>query len=169
LYFTNRWRSELDWGSANIVSSAILGKGLSIGGYTKAGLLNVVNSIIRPLGRSEAARIQASNNGVANLIASTIQFDASDTSHLPGSGSLFSCPTNYKCNEAPLQAFNGGTINLFSSPVSVLESSDSRIGDYYSNTEDGPPGSLIADANSFVQPVISQGAAALQSPFGQPI
>ncbi|MEB3352964.1 MAG: hypothetical protein VKM34_01820 [Cyanobacteriota bacterium] len=168
--YTSQTAGAVNWigGTANIVSSVILGKGLSIMDYTRQGVLNIVNSLFRPLGRSETARIQASNNGVANLIASTIQFDASDTSNLPGSGSLLSCPTNYKCNGAPLQAFNGGTINLLSSAVSVLGIEDARIANPYSNTYDGLAGALTADVLSYVQPVAGQDAAALKSLFNQP-
>ena len=151
-----------------MVSSQILGRGLSILDYTKQGVLNVVNSVFRPADNSATARIQASNGGVINLIASTIQFDATNPSNVPGTSGLLSCPTNYKCNGAPLQAFNGGTINLTSSAASVLNTDDARIDNPYSNTWDNLPGTLTADATSFVQPVTKQDSATLKSLFGQP-
>ncbi len=151
-----------------MVSSQILGRGLSILDYTKQRVLNVVNSVFRPADNSATARIQASNGGVINLIASTIQFDATNPSNVPGTSGLLSCPTNYKCNGAPLQAFNGGTINLISSAASVLNTDDARIDNPYSNTWDNLPGTLTADATSFVQPVTKQDSATLKSLFGQP-
>lgn len=58
------------------MSSQILGQGLSIAGNIKEGVLNVVNSVIRPYSDSATARIQAFRGGLANVIASTIQYDA---------------------------------------------------------------------------------------------
>ncbi|MEB3305526.1 MAG: hypothetical protein VKL58_04850 [Cyanobacteriota bacterium] len=142
---------------------------MSVLDYTNQGVLNMVNSVFRPAGRSETARIQASNGGVANLIASTIQFDASFTSDVPRpSDPFFSCPANYKCNGAPLQAFNGGTINLQSSAVSVLSTDEARISNPYANTYDGLAGTLTADRYTYVQPVTDQDSTALKSLFGQP-
>ncbi|MEB3166033.1 MAG: hypothetical protein VKO65_05110 [Cyanobacteriota bacterium] len=138
-------------------------------GVLNEGVLNVVNSVFRPVGHSSTARIQAYNGGEANLIASTIQFDASFTSDVPRpSDPFFSCPSNYRCNGAPLQAFNGGTINLQSSAVSVLSTDEARIGNPYSNTYDGLAGTLTADRYSYVQPVTAQDSTALRSLFGQP-
>lgn len=149
-------------GTANIVSSSILGKGLSVTDYLKEGVLNVVNSVVRPYDSSATARIQAYNGGTANVIASTIQFDATFT------GDVHSCPNNYTCNGAPLQAANGGTINLVSTAVSAINTSLALINHPYSASYNSLAGTLTADANSFVQPVPNQDAAALQSLFGQP-
>ena len=161
----------VDWkgGVVNVVSSQILGRGLSISDGLKAGVLNMVNSVFRPVDDSSTARIQSYNGGEANVIASTIQFDASFTSDVPKpSNPFFSCPSNYRCNGAPLQAFTGGMINLESSAVSVLSTDDARIGNPYSNTYDGLAGTLTADRQTYVQPVTNQDSTALKSLFGQP-
>lgn len=149
-------------GTANVVSSSILGKGLSVTDYLKEGVLNVVNSVFRPYDSSATARIQAYNGGTANVIASTIQFDASFT------GDVHSCPTNYTCNGAPLQAANGGTINLVSSAVSAINTDMALINYPYSDSYNTLTGTLTADANTYVQPVPNQDAAALMSLFNQP-
>jgi hypothetical protein len=115
-------------GTANVVSSVVIGKGLSIQDFEMDGVLNVVNSVFRPYDKSATARIQAYNNSVANVIASTIQFDATFT------GDVRDCPSNYTCNGAPLQAFNGGTINLGSTAVSVINTDLPPINDPYSAT-----------------------------------
>lgn len=149
-------------GTANLVSSVIIGKGLSVADYGKEAILNVVNSVFRPYDRSATARIQAYNGGVANVIASTIQFDGTFT------GDVHSCPGNYTCNGAPLQAFNGGTINLGSTVVSVINTDLALINQPYSATYRTTHGTLTADAHTFVQPVSNQDAATLMSLFSQP-
>jgi hypothetical protein len=149
-------------GTANLVSSVIIGKGLSIQDFDKDGVLNVVNSLFRPYDRSATARIQAYNGAVANVIASTIQFDATFT------GDVHGCPDNYTCNGAPLQAFTGGTINLGSTAVSVINTDLPPINDPYSAIFRNRPGTLTADAYTFVQPVPQQDAATLKSLFSQP-
>lgn len=149
-------------GTANLVSSVIIGKGLSIQDFERDGVLNVVNSVFRPYDKSATARIQAYNNAVANVTASTIQFDATFTGDVRG------CPSNYTCNGAPLQAFNGGTINLGSTAVSAINTDLPPITDPYSATFRNTVGTLTADAFSFVQPVPQQDAATLKSLFSQP-
>lgn len=148
-------------GTANVVSSVILGQGLSISDYLLEGVLNVVNSVVRPYNHSATARIQAYDGGEANVVASTIQYDATFTGDVDG------CPADYTCNGAPLQAFNGGTINLSSTVASVINSDLAQINLPYSNEYSNRPGTLNADAYSFVQPVSNQDAAALKSLFGQ--
>ena len=148
-------------GTANVVSSVILGKGLSITDNLVDGVLNVVNSVFRPYNYSAMSRIQAHSGGEANVIASTIQYDATFTSD------VHSCPANYTCNGAPLQAFNGGTINLSSTVASVINSDVAQINLPYSDEYGGTQGTLNADAYSFVQPVPNQDSAALKSLFGQ--
>jgi len=155
-------------GLANIVSSLIYGKGLSITDYNVEGVLNMVNSVFRPYYTSATARIQAFNGGVANVIASTIQFDASGLDVPGDNSSLLGCPLNYKCAGAPLQAFSGGTINLASSAVSVINTDFSFFRYPYSNTYANTIGALVADAYSFVQPVTLQDSAILESLFSQP-
>jgi hypothetical protein len=141
-----------DGGTANIVSSVILGQGLSVIDYTKEGVLNLVNSVFRPYDHSATARIQAYNGGVANLIASTIQFDGSGTLDVPidSSHPLLGCPNNYKCSGAPLQAFNQGVINLASTAVSVINTDLFRVDHPYSATYKGTVGALTADGLTFV-------------------
>ncbi len=149
-------------GTANVVSSVILGQGLSISDYLLEGVLNVVNSVVRPYNHSATARIQAYDGGEANVVASTIQYDATFT------GDVDRCPADYTCNGAPLQAFNGGTINLSSTVASVINSDLAQIILPYSDDYSNRPGTLNADAYSFVQPVDQQNAAALKILFGQP-
>lgn len=79
LAVTSSTSGAVNWagGTANIVSSIILGQGgLSISRLAQPGVLNFVNSIFRPSGDTAVARIQAYAGGVANVIASTLQFDA---------------------------------------------------------------------------------------------
>ncbi len=171
LAFTSSTSGAVDWlgGTANIVSSVILGQGLSISDLNQQGNLNLVNSIFRPSGDTATARLQAYRGGVANVLASTIQFDAFGAT-IPNSGL---CPDLYPCNGAPLQVFNNGQINLQSSSVSVLN--DSLIGlqtpysDQY-DTQMGTPlaGSFSADQYTYIQPVTNQGGASLKLLFQQP-
>jgi len=162
--WTSSTAGGITWsgGTSNIVSSLILGKGLSIQDYSKDGILNVVNSVVRPYDHSATARIQAYNGGVANVIASTIQFDATFT------GDVHGCPNNYTCNGAPLQAFNGGTIILGSTAVSAINTDMALINNPYSATYSNTLGTLAADAYSFVEPATQQDATALKTLFGQP-
>jgi hypothetical protein len=153
-------------GSANIVSSIITAKagGLSISG--PGAVLNFVNSLFSASdGPSPLARIQAFGGGVANLIASTVQVNAL------GLTGLGSCPDAdvYACNGSPLQAFAGGEINLFQSAVSTINSNAASI--YKSYSDDFSPfgpGSLMADALSYVQPTPFADETNLRSLFNQP-
>ena len=152
-----------------MVSSIIKGKGLSIADYTKPGVLNVVNSIFRPYDHSATARIQAFGGGEANLIASTIQFDASYTRDVPWPDNpVLTCPDYYPCNGAPLQVANGGTINLRSSAVALLSTDSARIQSPYSNLYNSLNGTLTADPLSYVQTTTSLNSADLKSLFNQP-
>jgi hypothetical protein len=176
LYSTSSTNGAVSWagGTANIVSSLILGQGLSVSdlieqGVLKRGFLNVVNSVLKPAGDAATARIQAWAGGVANLIASTLQFDALNV-NIPNSQF---CPNYYPCNGAPLQAFYSGEIHLQSSAVSVLNESLAGIQYPYSDMYDiqtGAPaaGILTADQFSYVQPVTNQDAASLKLLFQQP-
>lgn len=165
--FSSSTAGAVNWvgGTANLVSSVITGQGLSIADDAKQGVLNLVNSVFRPDEHSATARLQAFNGGEANVTASTIQYDALFTQDVP-SGS--NCPGSYLCNGAPLQAFAGGAIHLRSSAVSVLNENIVGIVSPYSDTYNSLPGSLTADAYSFVQPVATQDAAALRLLFAQP-
>jgi hypothetical protein len=161
----------VDWlgGTANVVSSVILGQGLSIADYTKEGVLNLVNSVVRPAGGTATARIQAWAGGVANVIASTLQFDAFEST-IPNREF---CPQMYPCNGAPLQVFDNGEIRLQSSAVSVLNEDFTGISYPYLaayDTQAGTPlaGIFAADLYSYVQPVANQNAVSLRLLFGQP-
>ena len=158
-------------GTANIVSSVVLGRGLSISDDVvgQQGVLNFVNSLFRPEGSSATARIQAYFGAVANIIGSTIQFDAQDTNDVPSTSDPFiPCPDSYPCNGAPLQAFGGATINLQSSAVSALYTNIVGITHPYSNIYNMLPGYLTSDRYSFVQPVANQTADDLKALFTQP-
>lgn len=166
---------SVNWygGTANIVSSIFIGNagGLSItddGGVE--GVLNFVNSLFRPDNAdSEVARIQSYAGGVANLIASTVQINGLsiltggvDCSVLPGAN-------NYRCNGAPLSAFNGGTIHLKESAVSAINMDLPGIARPYSETFEGlMDGDLTADPLSYVQPTSSLSDTALKTLFNQP-
>ncbi len=177
LYGTSQVGGALKWagGIANIVSSTIAGPSLSIsgapnsGGGIDTGVLNLVNSIVRPAGSTSYARIQAFAGGVANVIASTVQFDALDST-IPNSRL---CPGLYRCNGAPLQVFADGMINLQSSAVSVINEALAGIQFPYSgayDTQTGAPlaGIFTADQYSYIQPVTNQNAANLEILFQQP-
>ena len=152
-------------GTANIVSSIITGNagGLSISGA--GAVLNFVNSLYSTDGGlSPISRIQADAGGVANLIASTVQLNAIGLQAVGG------CPTtDYACNGSPLQAFDGGQINLSQSVVSTINSDLAAITNPYSETFSVySNGDLTADALSYVQPTTNLYAAALQALFDQP-
>jgi hypothetical protein len=168
---TSSTAGAVDWlgGTANVVSSVILGQGLSIADYTKEGVLNLVNSVVRPAGGTATARIQAWAGGVANVIASTLQFDAFEST-IPNREF---CPQMYPCNGAPLQVFDNGEIRLQSSAVSVLNEDFTGISYPYLaayDTQAGTPlaGIFAADLYSYVQPVANQNAVSLRLLFGQP-
>ena len=179
LYGTSQVSGAVSWagGIANIVSSIITGPGLDISdvsnlaGGIDEGVLNIVNSIVRPAGDTTYARIQAFAGGVANVIASTLQFDAINST-IPNSR-LCASDSLYQCNGAPLQAFSNGAIHLQSSAVSVLNEGFPGIQFPYSNYYDpqtgaSPAGFLTADQYSYVQPVTNQNAANLEILFQQP-
>lgn len=152
-----------------------MGNGLSISGafnqgVRDQGVLYFVNSILRPSAPNTAtARIQAFADGVANVIALMIQFDASDST-IPNTQF---CPSLCPCNGSPLQVFANGEIRLQSSAVSVLNEGFAGIQFPYSGAYDpqtGAPaaGILNADQYSYVQPVSNQDAASLRTLFNQP-
>lgn len=160
LYFTSTSTGAVAWtgGTANIVSSLTLGQGLSIADLNKQGVLNFVNSVFLPAEDSPTARIQAFYGGVANIIASTLQHDASETV-IPNFQFCANSLYYYPCNGAPLQVFGDGEIHLQSSAISVLNEDLARIQYPYSNQFDpqtaAPIGGIFsADSYSYVKPVI---------------
>lgn len=166
LAFTSSTSGAVSWagGIANIVSSTILGQGLSVSKLSQPGVLNLVNSIFRPSGDTAVARIQAFSGGVANVVASTLQFDAFQ-SKIPNSQF---CSNYYPCNGAPLQVFSDGEIHLQSSAVSVLNDNILPINLPYSNQFGPVAGRFTADPYSYVQPVTNQNADSLKILFNQP-
>ncbi len=107
---------EIAWtgGTANVVSSIINDAGgLSISN----GTLNFVNSILYMTGGdnlSQTSRIQAGFDGEANILASTVLYDALTTRST-------GCEiVSYQCNGMPLTAFDGGVLNFTSSAVVPL-------------------------------------------------
>jgi hypothetical protein len=166
LAFTSSTSGAVSWagGTANIVSSTILGQGLSVSKLSQPGVLNLVNSIFRPSGDTAVARIQAFSGGVANVVASTLQFDAFQST-IPNSQF---CPNYYPCNGAPLQVFADGEIHLQSSAISVLNDNILPINLPYSNQFGPVAGRFTADPYSYVQPVTNQNANSLKILFNQP-
>lgn len=171
LALTSSTSGAVSWagGTANIVSSTILGQGLSVSKLSQPGVLNLVNSIFKPSGDSAVARVQAFSGSVANVIASTLQFDAFQST-IPNSQF---CPSYYPCNGAPLQVFADGEIRLQSSAISVLNDNILPINFPYSNqfdlqTSAPVSGRFTADPYSYVQPVTNQNADSLKILFNQP-
>lgn len=153
-------------GSADVVSSIITGDagGLSIEG--PGSVLNFVNSLFSPSGTSSTARIQAKDGGVANLTASTIQ---ADQLFINTQLDCTTSPSWYGCNGSPLQAFDGGQINLRESVVSTINVNLNGLIEPYAETYQGlPVGNLTADSLSYVQPTPSLDPTALQALFNQP-
>ena len=153
-------------GSADVVSSIITGDagGLSIEG--PGSVLNFVNSLFSPSEISSTARIQAKDGGVANLTASTIQ---ANQLFINTELDCATSPSWYGCNGSPLQAYDGGQINLSQSIVSTINADLNGILNPYSETYLAfPAGNLTADLLSYVQPTPSLDPTALQALFNQP-
>jgi hypothetical protein len=148
-------------GTANIVSSIIADAGgLSIAdGSTEQGVLNFVNSILYMTGGddlSQTNRIQAITNGEANILSSSILYDALSTND--------SCSNvSYSCNGMPLTAVAGGVMTVTSSAVVPLNAEFAFPGkDSYSEFTNGD---LIAGAYSYIAATPTQDAAAVKSLF----
>lgn len=156
----------INWsGLANVVSSVITGDAGGVSIIDSGSVLNFVNSLFAPSGISSTARIQAFG-GVANLIASTIQ---ADQLFINTELDCATSPSWYGCNGSPLQAFDGGQINLSQSIVSTINADLNGIINPYSETYLAfPAGNLTADLLSYVQPTPSLDPAALQALFNQP-
>ena len=154
----------INWngGTANVVSSIIEDAGgLSIAdGELLQGTLNLVNSIVYMTGGdnlSQTQRIQAAVGGEANIIASSVLYDTSNTSEV-------GCDVvAYQCNGMPLTATNGGVLNFNSSVALPLNPQLFFPGkNSYSEFSSG---NLIADQFSYIAATPTQDGNAVKALF----
>ena len=157
-------------GVANVVSSLISESGgLSVSDDTQPGVMNLMNSLVSvDAQNSDIQRLQSILGGELNITASSILQDVLyNTDHT--STTCNSDP--YACSGKPLTAFDGGTITLKQSYVSLINAQDGLIPagvPSYSNALYGPSnaGSLVALDSVWLQTTPNQSAADLQSLFG---
>lgn len=154
-------------GVANVVSSVITKSGgLSVRDDSQPGVMNLVNSLVSVLAQnSNIQRLQAIYGGELNITASSILQDVLDNTY----NSCNSDP--YACDGKPLIAFDGGTITLKQSYVSLINAQNppGLIGVLsYSNAPFSPAnaGSLVALDSVWLQTTANQSAADLQTLFG---
>ena len=161
-------------GVANVVSSVISESGgLSVSDDTQPGVMNLVNSLVSVYAQnSNIQRLQAILGGELNITASSILQDVLyNTDH-----SSTTCNSDpYACAGKPLTAFDGGTITLKQSYVSLINAQDPPglipAGVLsYSDALYGPSnaGSLVALDSVWLQTTSNQSAAELQNLFGNP-
>jgi hypothetical protein len=157
-------------GTANVISSLISESGgLSVRDDTQQGVMNLVNSLVSVSAQdSDIQRLQAFGGGELKITASSILQDALYNSY---SG----CNSKpYDCSGKPLTAFNGGTITLRQSVVSLINSlypGQIPAGVKSYSADDlfsGTTGQLVALDSVWLQTTPNQGAADLQSLFGNP-
>ncbi len=152
-------------GVANVVSSIITQSGgLSISGDTKAGVLNLVNSLVSVQAQnSNIQRLQAFAGGELNITASSILQDAIDNTYYSSAHCILK---PYDCAGKPLTAFNGGTITLKQSLVSLLNTDliPTEV-DSYSEAALGfvSGGDIVALDSVWIQPTSKQPAASLKT------
>ncbi|MFN9622590.1 MAG: hypothetical protein ACK587_07135 [Cyanobacteriota bacterium] len=160
------------WGGgvANVVSSLISDSGgLSVRDDSQPGVLNLVNSLVLVSAQdSDIQRLQAFEGGELTITASSILQDVLYNSYN-------SCNTEpYDCAGKPLTAFDGGTITLSQSYVSLINSQVPGLipaGVMSYSTADfgsGNPGHLVALDSVWLQTTPNQNAADLQTLFGNP-
>jgi len=158
-------------GVANVVSSLISESGgLSVSDDTQPGVMNLVNSLVSVTAQnSNIQRLQAILGGELNITASSILQDVLYNTY----NSCNSDP--YACAGKPLTAFDGGTITLKQSYVSLINAQDPPglipAGVLsYSDALYGPSnaGSLVALDSVWLQTTSNQSAADLQNLFGNP-
>ncbi len=160
------------WGGgvANVVSSLISDSGgLSVRDDSQQGVLNLVNSLVLVSSQdSDIQRLQAFEGGELTITASSILQDALYNTYN-------GCQSDpYSCAGKPLTAFDGGTITLRQSYVSLINSAvpgQIPAGVMSYSTADfaaGSPGHLLALDSVWLQPTPNQSAADLQSLFGNP-
>ncbi|MFN5161983.1 MAG: hypothetical protein ACK5IA_08915 [Cyanobacteriota bacterium] len=155
-------------GTANVVSSLISESGgLSVRNDTQPGVLNLVNSLVQVSAQdSDIQRLQAFAGGALNITASSILQDALYNTY----NDCNSDP--YSCAGKPLTAFDGGTITLKQSDVSLLnglfpELIPAGVASYSAaDFGSGEAGHLVALDAVWVQTTTNQSAADLQSLFG---
>jgi len=153
-------------GVANVVSSLISDSGgLSVSDDTQQGVINLVNSLVSVSAQdSDIQRLQAFAGGEFNITASSILQDVLDNSYN-------ACNTDYyACAGKPLTAFDGGTIKLKQSYVSLINAQDGLLPagvPSYSNADlgSGIQGHLVALDAVWLQTTPNQSAADLQSLF----
>jgi hypothetical protein len=162
-------------GVANVVSSVISESGgLSVSddiqpGVTRQGVMNLVNSLVGVSAQdSDIQRLQAFAGGELNITASSILQDVLYNSY----NTCNSDP--YACAGKPLTAFDGGTITLKQSYVSLINALVPGLIPTgvlsYSNALFGPSnaGSLVALDSVWLQTTPNQSAVDLRSLFGNP-
>jgi len=158
-------------GVANVVSSVISDSGgLSVSDDTQQGVINLVNSLVSVSAQnSKIQRLQAILGGELNITASSILQDVVYNTDYTSSH----CNSNpYDCGGKPLTAFDGGTITLKQSYVSLINAQDPELIPAgvlsYANALFGPAnaGFLVAGDSVWLQTTPNQSAADLQSLFG---
>lgn len=156
-------------GVANVVSTIITESGgVSISDdNATAGVLNLVNSLVSVSAQnSNIQRLQAILGGELNITASSILQDVVDnTDHTPTH--CYSEP--YDCAGKPLTAFDGGTITLKQSLISLLNTDLIPTGvDSYSEAALGfaSGGDIVALDSVWIQPTPNQSAASLKTLLG---
>jgi hypothetical protein len=153
-------------GVANVVSSLISDSGgLSVSDDTQPGVMNLVNSLVSVYAyNSNIQRLQAFAGGELNITASSILQDVLYNNY----NACNSDP--YACAGKPLTAFDGGTITLKQSYVSLINAQDGLIPagvpSYSIALDPSNAGSLVALDSVWLQSTPSQSAADLQSLFG---
>jgi hypothetical protein len=160
-------------GVANVVSSLISESGgLSVSDDIQPGVMNLVNSLVSVSAQnSDIQRLQAILGGELNITASSILQDVLyNTDHTPAQ-----CNSDpYACAGKPLTAFDGGTITLKQSYVSLINALIPGLipagVPSYSNAVYGSAsaGSLVARDSVWLQTTTNQSAADLQSLLGNP-
>jgi hypothetical protein len=157
-------------GTANVISSLISESGgLSVRDDTQQGVMNLVNSLVSVSAQnSDIQRLQAFGGGELKITASSILQDALYNSY---SG----CTSEpYDCSGKPLTAFDGGTITLRQSVVSLINSlypGQIPAGVKSYSADDlfsGTTGQLVALDSVWLQTTPNQSAANLKSLFGNP-
>jgi hypothetical protein len=161
-------------GVANVVSSVISESGgLSVSDDTQPGVMNLVNSLVSVYAQnSNIQRLQAILGGELNITASSILQDVLYNTDHPST----TCNSDpYACGGKPLTAFDGGTITLNQSYVSLINAQDPPglipAGVLsYSDALYGPSnaGTLVALDSVWLQTTSNQSAAELQNLFGTP-
>jgi hypothetical protein len=157
-------------GTANVVSSVITESGgLSVSDDSKPGAMNLVNSLVSVSAQdSDIQRLQAFGGGELNIIASSVLQDALYNTY----NACVSEP--FGCAGKPLTAFNGGTITLKQSYVTLINSLYPDLipaGVMSYSTADlgfGSSGHLVALDSVWLQTTPNQSAADLRSLFSNP-